>query len=392
MGHPSTRSWRKAEGCLVALVASGVLTAGCADAGQQPRRAEPLPSTAAPSTAAPSATDSPRPAPSTTSAPGATVTTATPSPHRATGTITLGFAGDVHFAEVLAPRLSDPETALRPIRRALSQPDLMMVNLETAITERGVPFPKEFNFRAPASALDALDAAGVDVVTMANNHAADYGAVGLRDTLAAVRHSPLPVVGIGEDVSAAFAPYETSIGGTRVAVLAATTLPDETATHWAATRDEPGVAVALLPKPRLTAAVRAAKRHADVVVVYLHWGDENVACPYWRPIEHARALAAAGADVIVGSHAHVLLGAGWLGDSFVDYGLGNFVWYNQAHLETGIVTVTVRDGRVVANSLAPATIGPDGLPVLLTGSAKDQAVADWRALRACTNLTHRRGG
>ena len=387
MGHLRKRGGRRVQGRLAALLVA-VLTAGCADTVQRPR-ADPSQGPAA----QPSVTESARPTTSSPpSTPGDTGTTTAPSEHRATGTITLGFAGDVHFADVLAPRLSDPQTALAPIRPALSEPDLMMVNLETAITERGDPFPKEFNFRAPAAALDALDAAGVDVVTMANNHAVDYGAVGLRDTLAAVGRSPLPVVGIGNDVSSAFAPYETSIRGTRVAVLAATTLPDETATYWAAKRREPGVAVALLPRPRLTAAVRAAKQHADVVVVYLHWGDENVDCPYWRPIEHARALAAAGADVIVGSHAHVLLGAGWLGDSFVDYGLGNFVWYNRAHLETGILEVTVRDGRVVDGSLAPATIGPDGLPVLLRGAVKEQAIADWRSLRACTNLADRRGG
>lgn len=93
--------------------------------------------------------------------------------------------------------------------------------------------------------------------------------------------------------------------------------------------------------------------------------------------------------MILGSHAHVLLGAGWLGNTFVDYGLGNFVWYNQANLDTGILTLTIRNGRVVDDSLAPATIGADGLPMLVDGAARDQAVKDWRALRGCTGLASR---
>lgn len=307
-----------------------------------------------------------------------------PTPRR--GAVTLGFAGDVHFAGQLSPLLRRPRTALEPIAPALRQPDLMMVNLETAITRRGSPEPKEYQFRTSARALEALDAAGVDVVSMGNNHAVDYGAVGLRDTLAAVRGSPIGVVGIGEDAAAAFRPYVVSIRGTRIAVLAATTLPDRTALAWAAGREKPGVAVAFVPRPRLTRAVRAANEAADVVVVYLHWGEEGEACPYWRPLLHARELAAAGADIVVGSHAHVLLGAGWLNDTYVDYGLGNFAWYNQATMSTGILTLTVRRGHVVADSFAPAQIYPDGRPRLLHHGTRADAVHAWRQLRGCTGL------
>ncbi len=295
----------------------------------------------------------------------------------------------MHFEDHLATLLDDPATALAPIAPALRRPDVMMVNLETAITDRGSPEPKEYNFRAPPAALEALDAAGVDVASLGNNHAVDYGAVGLEDTLAAVRDSPVGVVGIGADAAAAFDPYVASVRGTRIAVLAATTLPDITASEWAAGPDRPGVAVALLPRPRLVPAIRAASEQADVVVVYLHWGDENVSCPYWRPRLHARVLAAAGADVVVGSHAHVLLGSGWLGDTYINYGLGNFLWYSQASTSTGILTLTVRDGRVVSDSFAPAYIEPDGRPRLLAGTARAEATAAWRELRGCTDLAAR---
>ncbi len=93
--------------------------------------------------------------------------------------------------------------------------------------------------------------------------------------------------------------------------------------------------------------MRDAARSSDVVVVYLHWGTEGRSCPDARQPALARLLAEAGADVVVGSHAHVLLGSGWLGDTYVDYGLGNFLWYHDHHPETGVLRLTVRDGEVV---------------------------------------------
>jgi poly-gamma-glutamate synthesis protein (capsule biosynthesis protein) len=80
-----------------------------------------------------------------------------------------------------------------------------MVNLETAVTDRGTPQPKQYHFRAPVSALSALAAAGVDVVTIANNHVLDYGQVGLADTLDNVRSAGLPAVGAGRDAAEAYA-------------------------------------------------------------------------------------------------------------------------------------------------------------------------------------------
>src|SRR3712207_4996096 len=103
-----------------------------------------------------------------------------------------------------------------------------MVNLESAITTRGRPEAKElevpsqrYHFRTSPAALEVLDEAGVDVVTMANNHGADYGPVGLRDSLAAKRDGPVPVLGIGRDRAEALAPHVVSVRGTDFAFLAA---------------------------------------------------------------------------------------------------------------------------------------------------------------------------
>jgi hypothetical protein len=314
------------------------------------------------------------------------------------GTVTLAFAGDVHFQLHLAALLEHPRGALGPITRTLKAADLTMVNLESSITDRGTPEAKErevasqrYYYRTSPVALDFLAAAGVDLVTMANNHAADYGPIGLKDTLAAIRTSPIPVIGIGRDRQAAFAPYRVSIRGTDFAFLAADASPRESSSSvWAATLATPGVAAAHSGKPRaLLAAVRAASLQDDVVVVYLHWGTEERACPTRRQRSAARALADAGADVIVGSHSHVLLGSGWMGKTYVNYGLGNFLWYHNHHPESGVLQLTVRDGEVVGDSWTPARIETYGRPLPLAGQELAAAVADWRRHRSCTGLAAR---
>lgn len=160
--------------------------------------------------------------------------------------ITLVFGGDVLFEGPLRARLAEPRTALGPIAAALRWANLAMVNLESAVTTRGTPAPsKQFLFRAPPSVFTALRAAGVDVVTMANNHGMDFMETGLRDTLAAARRSRFPVVGIGADAAQAYRPHIARVNGTRVAVFGATQVVDDhVATAWTATGRRGGLAVA----------------------------------------------------------------------------------------------------------------------------------------------------
>jgi capsule synthesis protein PGA_cap/D-alanyl-D-alanine carboxypeptidase-like protein len=317
-------------------------------------------------------------------------------PRSHTGVVTLAFAGDVHFELQLAGLLEHPRGALGPIRRPLAGADLAMVNLESAIAEEDrIPEAKElevpadrYHFRTSPAALAVLAAAGVDVVTMANNHGADYGPGGLRDTLRAQRRSPVHVVGVGANRRAAFTPYRVRVRRTTFSFLGADASFREGASSvWAAGPATPGLAAAHAARPRaLLDAVRTASRRGDVVVVYLHWGEELRGCPTAQQRTTARALAAAGADILVGSHAHVLLGSGWLGDTYVDYGLGNFLWYHDHQPESGVLRLRVRDGTVIDDTLVPARIRGDGRPAPLAGPARAAALADWRAARACTGL------
>ena len=302
--------------------------------------------------------------------------------------VVLGFGGDVHFEGVLESKLAaNAARTLDPIEPVFHRADLAMVNLETAVTNGGAAASKLFTFRAPATAFAALRGGGVDVASMANNHGLDYGVGGLRDSLAAAKRYDFPVIGIGLNAKQAYRPFRRTINGQRIAVIGATqVLDDHLISSWTAGPRKPGLASAK-DVPRLVQEVRSARRTSDTVVVYLHWGVELEQCPSPDQRALARALVGAGADVVVGGHAHRLQGAGRMGKALVGYGLGNFVWYGTSELstQTGVLLVTVDGRQVVGYSWVPARI-VDGVPRPLAGAARRSEVSSWRALRSCAGL------
>ena len=331
------------------------------------------------------------------SAPRAAAGTSRTTPHHAglagsrahagaaAGSVTLAFAGDVNFAGRTARLLADPAAAFGPIAAVLRSADFSVVNLETAITSRGTPQPKTYHFRAPPAAFTALGDAGIDLVTMANNHVLDYGPAGLADTLAAARAARFPHVGIGVNAAAAWAPYVITIHGVKIAVIGVSQVA-ELASSWVATGSRPGEANAI-DLGRTLAAVRAARRLAPVVIVFMHWGTEGQACPDPAQLSLAPELAAAGASIIVGAHAHMLQGSGWLGHTFVAYGLGNFLWWERSYsTATGVLELTIHPHAPLTARFIPAVVSGTGQPIADRGAAARQAAAHYASLRACSEL------
>lgn len=327
-------------------------------------------------------------APSSTASSGATNGgTASPSP---TGppTITLDFAGDVHFTGRTLTLLDDPATAFGPGMTAeLSAADIAMVNLESAVTTGGTPEPKQFHFRAPATAYQAIKAAGIDVITLANNHTLDYGRVGLTDTLNYAKAANLPIVGAGENADEAYQAWVANVKGVRIAFLGMSQI-SELASSWAATDSRSGLAMAF-DTSRALAAVKAAKAQADVVVVFMHWGEEYNKCPTSEQQTFAKQLADAGANIIIGSHVHLLQGDGWIGDTFVAYGMSNFLWWlnDAATNDTGVMQVTLTGTKVTGTQFLPAYINrTTGQPDPVTGAEATRISSEYAALRSCTGL------
>ncbi|RIQ21369.1 CapA family protein [Jiangella rhizosphaerae] len=365
---------------LVAGIAAAAVIAG---APLPDERVEPVPETGR----------SERPAP----APSPDATPVPQAADRDAETVRLAFAGDVHFEGAYRDVPATAGSTLGPMSEVLHAADLAMVNLESALTLRGRPAAKEledpsnrFWFRTGPAALDVLGRSGVDVVSVANNHGADFGPAGLNDTILAAETAAVAVVGVGRNDRQAFAPHRVNIKGTDIAVHAADASPGESADPlWAAAPGTgPGLASARGPgAAALAAAVRESAATDDLVVVYLHWGEEYNACPVPAQQDLAGTLAEAGADIVVGAHAHTPNGAGLRGDTYVAYGLGNFYWYHGRASESGVLLLSVRDGEVVGDEWVPGRFGPEGGgPVPLTGDARTAAVSQWHDLRGCTGL------
>lgn len=243
-------------------------------------------------------------------------------------TVTLGLAGDTMLGRLVAQRLDEaPPRSLfsDDVVAAAREADLLVANLECCISTRGQRWPdpgKPFFFRAPPSAVDALTHLGVDAVSLANNHALDYGAEALLDTLDHLGSAGIAFTGAGADEDRARRPAVLEAGGLRVALVGVTDHPAE----FAAAGHRPGVAYADL-RAGVPEWLRetVAGAEADVVVAFPHWGPNMVAAPVPHVRRAAGQLATAGADLVAGHSAHVFHGVARRDGTAVCYDLGDLV-------------------------------------------------------------------
>jgi poly-gamma-glutamate synthesis protein (capsule biosynthesis protein) len=243
---------------------------------------------------------------------------------RQRGRVTVALAGDTMLGRNVAKALESapPESLFAPeVVAAVREADLVLLNLECCVSTRGEPWPdptKPFFFRAPPVAVESLSALGVDCVTLANNHALDFGAVALVDTLRHLHAAGIETVGAGAAVDEARRPVVLESGGFRLGVIGVTDHPAD----YAAGRRRPGVAFARLEEGAPSwLSETISSLDADAVLVTPHWGPNMND----RPLPGIRAAAARlvemGTTVVAGHSAHVFHGVG----GPVLYDLGDFV-------------------------------------------------------------------
>lgn len=300
---------RPVAGILVVVLT--ILAVACASTGGSPEpSASPTATVAPPSTATPVSTPTPVP---------------TPEPR----TITISAVGDISLARQVVDRMQANGPAYPfALVTQLFDGDIVIGNLEGALTDEGTPWPKGYNFRTPPELASGLREASFDVVSLANNHTMDYGVPGLEETLRTLDALGIAAPGAGSDAADACAPAIVTVDGLRVAFLAYVATPDEgggfSIQSWAAGPAAPGLAIGT--PDAIARDVAAARQTSDFVVVLVHAGDEYRTRPNATQVALAEAALAAGADAYIGAHAHVVQPVEQRGDQLIAWGLGNFVF------------------------------------------------------------------
>jgi hypothetical protein len=278
--------------------------------------------------------------------------------------------GDVDVSPTLTDRFrfEGYEVAWAGLDGLFLRDHLTIINLECAPSTLGYPIDKLDNLRCDLEALPVMRAAGVEVVSQANNHAGDYGPAALVDGVHNLRAAGLITVGSGATLEEAMAPAIVEVGGWRIAIVGLTTISGyavgEPGWGWFASPDRPGVAYA--STHTIAESIGAARQLADIVIVTVHWGQAGAAHPNYGDRIRAEAMIAAGADVILGHHSHRLQPLEIIDGVPVFWSLGNFVWPNMSVIgsTTGIAEIVVESDGTIHARLIPAYIESHGQPVL----------------------------
>jgi poly-gamma-glutamate synthesis protein (capsule biosynthesis protein) len=263
-----------------------------------------------------------------------------------------------------------PFAAVAPLLR---DADVAVGNLECVLGTGGAPVKKAYTFRAPPSAIATLTDAGLDLLTLANNHALDYGPDLLGATTRALDDAKIAHTGAGMNEDDAHRAAVLDVKGVRIAFLGYVHVPPEgtggfDTKAWDAKGANAGVAWA--EGARVASDIAAAKSRADVVVVMLHSGYELSMNANVVQRQLAHVAVDAGASLVIGAHPHVLQGTERYKSAFIAYSLGNFVF----------------DGRDEYSAILRATIDRDGVkdidfvPIVLRAGIPqptDAATARW---------------
>jgi poly-gamma-glutamate capsule biosynthesis protein CapA/YwtB (metallophosphatase superfamily) len=235
--------------------------------------------------------------------------------------------GDVNFGrgcgrQILAEPSYDPFRVVRPL---LETADLRFVNLESQLSDQNGETQSKGNmlvFTGPPGGADVLSRAGIDLVSLANNHAWDYGKPALLETFENLERVGVAYAGAHREPNRAYEPTIVRKQGWSVALFAVTQIWNQGAIETHPGRHH----VAWAAFEKLREGLQRARREHDLVLVSYHGGSEYVNTPMSWTRDFVRAVMRAGADAVLGHHPHVPQGVGWFGDRPAFYSLGNLVF------------------------------------------------------------------
>ena len=270
----------------------------------------------------------------------------------------LAFAGDIcltedgyvidHYDEL------DGDINLclsKEIMDRLNGADISMINHEYPVSTRGTALEgKYYTFRAAPEREVILQHMGIDIVSLANNHIYDYGADAFYDTLEALNQARIPYVGAGADMEEASRPVYFVTDGIKIGFVAANRSEKYIFTPEAG-ENSPGV-VRMYNTAMMNEIIGEVSKQCDYLIAYVHWGTEGSEYYESYQTDIAREFFDSGADVIIGSHPHVLQGIGYVDGNPVIYSLGDF-WFNKRTKYTAIVNLKVTIEGLTELSVMP---------------------------------------
>lgn len=266
--------------------------------------------------------------------------------------INLVFAGDIMMADCTDPDVPKMTKSVEDIMdekgaayvfgntpEVLRPADLAIANLEGTMSGRGKPAAnKKYTFRTNPKYTASIVEAGVDIVSLANNHILDYGTEAFFDTLKHLADNGLMHIGAGRNIGEAMKPLYVDVKGSKVAILASSLIIPFNS--WRAGDDRPGISHGDNPA-MLLKKVADARKQADIVAVYLHWGIEYTYSPLPQQRELAKRLIDAGADMVIGTHPHVVQGLEVYKGKTIAYSIGELVFWRIDPRQTMLLEVSI---------------------------------------------------
>ncbi len=268
--------------------------------------------------------------------------------------VTVVFSGDILLSSYV---LNNYEKSgingilSEELQSEMQNADITMVNEEFPFSNRGTQAQdKQFTFRVDPGYVKILQEMGIDVVTVANNHALDYGTDALSDTFQTLDNAGIAYVGAGDNLERASQPYVIKAGGKTFGFLAASRVIPEVS--WNIDNRQPGM-LCTYDSAELCNAIQKAKETCDYVVVYVHWGIERENTPQDYQRQLGKAYIDAGADMVIGAHPHVLQGIEYYNGKPIIYSLGNYI-FNQEINSTVLLKTTITPENEITLQLIPA--------------------------------------
>ena len=265
---------------------------------------------------------------------------------------TISFVGDVSLADnwYIMPKYDERNKGIYGILsedtvKIMTESDIMVANSEFTISDRGEKMPgKYYTFRASPKRIPIYDEMGVDLLTLANNHVYDFGEIAFNDMLDSLNEYKMPYIGAGKNISEAKKPYYFIINGYKIAFVNATRAEKIILTPEA-TENSGGVFRCYDPEP-FKDVINDIKKDSDYVIALIHWGREDSHDLEQVQIDTSKIYLDAGADIIIGSHAHVLQGIEFYNNKPIIYNLGDFI-FNDETKDTGIFQIKLNnDGNM----------------------------------------------